>query len=73
MTRLPASIDLMPADRPAPGEGGQLDVDFVIAMALSTVPYRWSGKLLDETSLPVRAVRTALDKAGYEIKPKGER
>jgi hypothetical protein len=70
MTTLPTSRDLMPADRPAPGEGQLLDPDFVIAMALSTIPYRWSGKLLDVTSQPVRAVRMALDKAGYEIKPK---
>lgn len=70
MTPLPTSIDLMPADRPSPGPAGrQLDPDFVIALALSTVPYRWSGRLLSEDSLPVRAVLLALKEAGYRIVP----
>jgi hypothetical protein len=69
MAQIPTSVDLMPSDRPAPDQGRRLDPDFVIAMALSTVPYRWSGKLLSEDSLPVRAVLMALEKAGYRIVP----
>lgn len=69
MTPLPTIIDRMPADRPAPDQGRQLDPDFVIALALSTVPYRWSGRLLSEDSLPVRAVLIALKEAGYRIVP----
>lgn len=59
----------MPADKPAPGRGQRLDPEFVIALALSTVPYRWSGRLLSEESLPVRAVLMALKEAGYRIVP----
>ncbi|WP_445222229.1 hypothetical protein ACKWRH_21475 [Bradyrhizobium sp. Pa8] len=69
MTPLPTAIDLMPQDRPASGQGHRLDPDFVIAVALSTVPYRWSGRLLSEDSLPVRAVLIALKEAGYRIVP----
>lgn len=69
MTPLPTAIDRMPQDRPAPGAGQRLDPDFVIALALSTVPYRWSGRLLSEDSLPVRAVLMALKEAGYRIVP----
>ena len=60
----------MPADKPVPGRGQRLDPEFVIALALSTVPYHWSGRLLSEESLPVRAVLMALKEAGYEIKPR---
>ncbi|EJN14723.1 hypothetical protein PMI42_01696 [Bradyrhizobium sp. YR681] len=66
MTPLPTSIDLMPA---VPDQGRRLDPEFVIAVALSTVPYRWSGRLLSEESLPVRAVLIALKEAGYRIVP----
>ena len=69
MTPLPTIIDRMPQDRPAADQGQRLDPDFVIAVALSTVPYRWSGRLLSEDSLPVRAVLIALKEAGYRIVP----
>ncbi|MCS3725477.1 hypothetical protein [Bradyrhizobium betae] len=69
MTPLPTIIDLMPQERPAPDQGRRLDPEFVIAVALSTVPYRWSGRLLSEESLPVRAVLIALKEAGYRIVP----
>jgi hypothetical protein len=41
-----------------------------IAVALSMIPYKWSGRILSDDSLPVRAVLQALDHAGYKIEPR---
>ncbi len=41
-----------------------------IACALSMIPYRWSGRLLDESSLPVRLTLQAIHDAGYKIVPR---
>jgi hypothetical protein len=60
----------MPKLRAKPGEGRLLEPKRVIAIALSTVPAGWGDRMLKDESLPVRAVLTALDKAGYVIVPK---
>lgn len=70
MTPIPTSTDLMPKDQPRPNQGRRLAPEFVIAVALGTIPYRWSGRLLEVDSLPVRAVLMALEKAGYKIVPR---
>jgi hypothetical protein len=64
---LPTIIDRMPLQSRKPRAGPLLEPDEVIACALSMVPYRWSGRMLSENSLPVRAVLQALEMAGYEI------
>lgn len=50
-----------------------LQPERAVAVALSMVPYRWSGKPLSETSLPVRLALQAIDKAGYDIVPRKSR
>jgi hypothetical protein len=67
---LPVSIDRMPLEARKPRAGPLLDPDEVIACALSMVPYRWSGRLLSESSIPVRAVLDGLHQAGYKIVPR---
>lgn len=69
-TKLPLSVDLMPLDARKPRAGPLLDPDEVIALALSAIPYRWSGRALSETSVPVVEVMTALRLAGYKIVPR---
>lgn len=63
---LPVRIDVMPRE---PSAGPPFTASFLIALALSAIPYRWSGRLLSEESLPVRAVRETLRRGGYKIVP----
>lgn len=70
MTDLPLSIDRMPLQSRKPRAGPLLEPGEVIACALSMVPYRWSGRMLGENSLPVRAVLQALHQAGWKIEPR---
>lgn len=67
---LPLSVDLMPLSSRKPRAGPLLDPDEVIACALSMVPYRWSGQLLSERSVPVLAVLEGLHRAGWKIVPR---
>lgn len=68
--KLPVIVDRMPLEVRKPRAGPLLDPDEVIALALSSVPYRWSGRALSETSQPVQEVLTALHLAGYKIVPR---
>ena len=63
---LPTIVDLMPRD---PSAGPPYPPEFLIALALSTIPFRWSGRLLSEESIPVTAVLNALKSGGYKIVP----
>lgn len=70
MSRLPTSVDRMPIEARKPRAGPLLDPGEVIALALSSIPYRWSGRALGEDSPPVREVINALHLAGYKIEPR---
>lgn len=63
---LPLSVDLMPRDR-VRIDGPQIPPDEAIAIALSSIPYHWSGRALSTKSLPVRLVLDVLYRCGYEI------
>lgn len=63
---LPIIVDLMPRD---PSADPPYSPSFLIALALSAVPYRWSGRLLGEESIPVTSVLDALRRGGYKIVP----
>jgi hypothetical protein len=66
MTSLPKSVDRMPE---ASSAGPPFSPRFLIAAALSMIPFSWSGKMLSEESIPVRAVEDALRQGGYKIVP----
>lgn len=68
MTRsaLPVIVDRMPRD---PSAEPPYSAPFLIALALSTVPFRWSGRILGEESIPVTAVLDMLKRGGFKIVP----
>lgn len=66
MSTLPRSIDRMPQD---PSAEPPYSPAFLIALALSTVPVSWSGRLLSEESIPVTHLMNTLKQGGYKIVP----
>lgn len=65
-TKLPTRTDRMPRD---PSAEPPYTPSFLIALALSTIPYRWSGHILGEESVPVTSVLDVLKRGGYKIVP----
>ena len=66
---LPVRIDLMPREARDPSAENLYTPRLLIAVALSMIPYRWSGRVLSEESIPVSAVLDALRLGGYKIVP----
>lgn len=66
---LPVSVDLMPNEARVRDAQPILKPAEIIAIALSMVPYRWSGRVLSEESVPVTAVIEALKRSGWKIVP----
>ena len=66
---LPVVIDRMPREAREPSAEPIYSARFLIALALSTIPYRWSGRILAEESAPVDAVLEALKAGGWKIVP----
>lgn len=66
---LPVSVDLMPREAREPSAGPIFTPKLLIAVALSTIPYRWTARLFSEESVPVLAVLEALKRGGYKIVP----
>lgn len=67
-TAIPVIVDLMPRD---PSAGPPYSPRFLIALALSTIPYKWWGKgrLVGEHDAPVENVMESLRKGGWKIVP----
>lgn len=63
---IPVIVDRMPQEASA---DPPYSPAFLIALALSTVPYSWSGKLQGEESIPVTSVISTLKRGGYKIIP----
>jgi hypothetical protein len=63
---IPKIVDLMPRD---PSPWPPYSPRFLIAFALSAIPYQWSGRALSEESMPVSQVVDALRAGGYKIVP----
>jgi hypothetical protein len=66
---LPVRIDMMPREAREPSAKPFFTPSFLIALALSAIPFRWSGRLLSEESIPVCAVLDALRQGGWKIVP----
>ena len=66
---LPVRIDQMPREAREPSAAPLLSPKLLIALALTAIPYNWSGRLLSEESVPVLAVLDALKRGGWKIVP----
>lgn len=66
---LPVRIDQMPREAREPSVGPILEPGEVIAIALSMIPYKWSGRALTDKSIPVTHVLDALKRGGWKIVP----
>lgn len=66
---LPRIVDLMPREGREPSAAPPYSIQFLIALALCMIPYRWAGRPLTENSYPVRTVLTVLKWGGYKIVP----
>lgn len=70
MTARPLTIDQIATILRKPTAAPLATPAEAVAIALSMIPYRWSGRLLSEDSPPVRLVLKALEQAGYKIAPR---
>lgn len=66
--QLPRIVDLMPRE---PSAAPPYSPRFLIALALSSVPYRWWGKgrLVAEDGPPVDNIMECLRRGGWKIVP----
>lgn len=67
--KLPVRIDQMPREAREPSAAPACSARFLIAFALSAIPYHWSGRPLSEDSHPVNQVLDALRFGGWKIVP----
>lgn len=51
-------------------DGPLLEPERAIAVTLSIIPARWSGRRVSEDSLPVRLILHAIKSSGYDIVPR---
>lgn len=63
---LPVIVDLMPRD---PSAEPPYTPAFLIALALSTCPTSWSGRIISEESIPVCHVLDTLKRGGWKLEP----